>query len=54
MVISTFVAIIFEMIRYKSVVETLNSIMIFFKGMGHLFVITVSLIVCGQVFASGL
>lgn len=54
MVISTFVAIIFEMIRYKSIVETLNSIMIFFKGMGHLFVITVSLIVCGQVFASGL
>ncbi|EKS3019717.1 C4-dicarboxylate transporter DcuC [Campylobacter coli] len=54
MVISTFVAIVFEMIRYKSVVETLNSIMIFFKGMGHLFVITVSLIVCGQVFASGL
>lgn len=30
MVISTFVAIIFEMIRYKSIVETLNSIMIFF------------------------
>lgn len=54
MVISTFVAIIFEMMRYKSIVETLNSIMIFFKGMGHLFVITVSLIVCGQVFASGL
>ncbi|ECQ6090971.1 C4-dicarboxylate ABC transporter [Campylobacter jejuni] len=53
MVIST-VAIIFEMIRYKSIVETLNSMMIFFKGMGHLFVITVSLIVCGQVFASGL
>lgn len=54
MMISTFVAIIFEMIRYRSVVETLNSIMIFFKGMGHLFVITVSLIVCGQVFAAGL
>lgn len=54
MVISTFVAIIFEMIRYKSIVETLNSIMIFFKGMGHLFVITVLLIVCGQVFASSL
>ncbi|TQR34421.1 C4-dicarboxylate ABC transporter [Campylobacter sp. MIT 99-7217] len=54
MIISTFIAIAFEMIRYKSVVETLNSIMIFFKGMGHLFVITVSLIVCGQVFASGL
>lgn len=54
MVISTFVAIIFEMIRYKSIVETLNSMMIFFKGMGHLFVITVSLIVCGQVFASSL
>lgn len=54
MMISTFAAIIFEMIRYRSVVETLNSIMIFFKGMGHLFVITVSLIVCGQVFAAGL
>lgn len=54
MFISTFVVIVFEMIRYKSVVETLNSIMIFFKGMGHLFVITVSLIICGQVFAQGL
>lgn len=54
MFISTFIAIIFEMIRYKSVVETLNSLMIFFKGMGHLFVITVSLIICGQVFAQGL
>lgn len=54
MMISTFTAIIFEMIRYKSLVQTLNSIMIFFKGMGHLFVITVSLIVCGQVFAAGL
>lgn len=54
MFISTFIAIIFEMIRYRSVVATLNSIMIFFKGMGHLFVITISLIVCGQVFASGL
>lgn len=54
MMISTFVAIGFEMVRYRSVIETLNSIMVFFKGMGHLFVITVSLIVCGQVFASGL
>lgn len=54
MMISTFIAIIFEMIRYKSIINTLNSIMIFFKGMGHLFVITVSLIVCGQVFANGL
>lgn len=54
MMISTFIAILFEIIRHRSVIETLNSIMIFFKGMGHLFVITVSLIVCGQVFASGL
>lgn len=54
MMISTFIAIVFEIVRYKSIVETLNSIMIFFKGMGHLFVITVSLIVCGQVFAAGL
>lgn len=54
MMISTFIAIIFEIIRYRSLVDTLNSIMVFFKGMGHLFVITVSLIVCGQVFASGL
>lgn len=54
MIISTFIAIFFEMVRHKSVVQTLNSIMIFFKGMGHLFVITVSLIVCGQVFAEGL
>ncbi|WP_139452029.1 C4-dicarboxylate transporter DcuC [Campylobacter armoricus] len=54
MMISTFIAIIFEIIRYRSLIDTLNSIMVFFKGMGHLFVITVSLIVCGQVFANGL
>ncbi|AJC90191.1 anaerobic C4-dicarboxylate transporter, DcuC family [Campylobacter subantarcticus LMG 24377] len=54
MMISTFIAIVFEIIRHKSFIDTLNSIMVFFKGMGHLFVITVSLIVCGQVFASGL
>ncbi len=54
MIISTFVAIIFEMIHRKSILETLDSIMIYFKGMGHLFVITVSLIVCAQVFAAGL
>ncbi len=54
MMISTFIAILFEIIRYRSLIDTLNSIMVFFKGMGHLFVITVSLIVCGQVFASGL
>lgn len=54
MIISTFVAIVFEIIHKKSIFQTLDSIMIFFKGMGHLFVITVSLIVCGQVFATGL
>ena len=54
MLISTVIAILFECVRYKSLIETANSLMIFFKGMGHLFVITVSLIVCGQVFASGL
>ncbi|MDY4279876.1 MAG: C4-dicarboxylate transporter DcuC [[Pasteurella] mairii] len=54
MLISTFIAIFFEIIYRKSVFETLDSIMIFFKGMGNLFVITVSLIVCGQVFATGL
>lgn len=54
MMISTMVAICFEIVRYRSFSSALNSITIFFKGMGHLFVITVSLIVCGQLFASGL
>lgn len=54
MLISTFIAIIFEIVHKKSFFATLDSIMVFFKGMGHLFVITVSLIVCGQVFATGL
>lgn len=54
MFISTFIAIAFEIIRYRSIIEAFNSIMVFFKGMGHLFVITVSLIICGQVFAEGL
>lgn len=54
MLIATMLAIVFEIFSYGSITKALNSIMVFFKGMGHIFVITVSLIVCGQVFASGL
>ena len=54
MVISTIVAIIFELIRWRNLREVLASFKLFFEGMGKILVSVVSLIVCGEFFAAGL
>lgn len=54
MVISTIIAIIFELIRLRNFRDVLASFKLFFEGMGKILVSVVSLIVCGEFFAAGL
>lgn len=54
MIMSTIVALVFEYVRLKSAKAVMDSFMLFFEGMGKQFVLVVSLIVCGEVFANGL
>ena len=54
MVISTVIAIICELIRYRNLKEVLATFKLFFEGMGKILVSVVSLIVCGEFFAQGL
>jgi C4-dicarboxylate transporter, DcuC family len=54
MYISTAIAMLFEVLRLRDVRAVLNSIQIFFKGMGDIFATVVSLIVSGEVYAAGL
>ena len=54
MLISTVVAMVFELIRKKDVKIVTDSIMIFFNGMSKQFTLVVSLIVCAELFGLGL
>ncbi|RDY28087.1 C4-dicarboxylate ABC transporter [Romboutsia weinsteinii] len=54
MFFSTFIALIFELIRKRDVKSVFASIQIFFDGMGAQFAAVVTLIVAGEVFAHGL
>lgn len=54
MLISTLIAMVFELVRLKSLQKVMDSLQVFFQGMGKQFVMVVSLIVCSQVFAQGL
>lgn len=54
MVLSTIIAIIFEMVRHKDIKKVFGSFKLFFEGMGKILVAVVSLIVCGEFFAAGL
>lgn len=54
MIISTLIAMIFEMFRTKNPKQVFDSLMLFFEGMGKQFVLVVSLILCGEFFANGL
>lgn len=54
MLISIFVSLVFEVIRYRAVKKVFDSIQIFFNGMGVQFATVVTLIVAGQTFAQGL
>ncbi|MCG5030674.1 C4-dicarboxylate transporter DcuC [Mesosutterella sp. OilRF-GAM-744-9] len=54
MVISTIIAIIFELIRWRDLRKILGTFKLFFEGMGKILVGVVSLIICGEYFAQGL
>lgn len=54
MLIGFAVAMICEFIRYRDFKKVSKSIEVFFKGMGNMFAVTVSLIVAAQVFAYGI
>ena len=54
MLLSTVVALVFELLRTKDISLIAKSFMIFFEGMSKQFVIVVSLIICAETFARGL
>ena len=54
MFLSLFIAMIFELIRFRDFRKVAASIQTFFKGMGDQFTNTVTLIVAGETFAFGL
>lgn len=54
MIISLFVAMVFELIRTKSIKLVLDSIKTFWDGMGNIFKSVVTLIIAADIFASGL
>lgn len=54
MIISTVIAIICELIRYRDLRKILGTFKLYFEGMGKILVAVVSLIVCGEFFAQGL
>jgi DcuC family C4-dicarboxylate transporter len=54
MLLSTVISILFEYVRLRNTRAVLESLMLFFEGMGNILVVVVSLIVCGEIFANGL
>ncbi len=54
MLISFSVAMIFELVRYRDFHKVAKSIEVFFQGMGHMFAVTVTLVVAAEVFANGI
>lgn len=54
MIISLFVALLFELIRTKNLKEVLDSMKIFWNGMGNIFKTVVTLIIAADIFAQGL
>jgi DcuC family C4-dicarboxylate transporter len=54
MLISLFLAILFELIRTRNIREVFDSFKIFWNGMGNIFKTVVTLIIAADIFASGL
>ena len=54
MFISLFVAIVFELIRTKNIKLVMNSLKVFWNGMGNIFKTVVTLIITADIFAKGL
>lgn len=53
-VLSVMVAMIFDVIRTRNVMDTMDGLREFFKGMGNALTVVISLIIAGQVFGKGL
>ena len=54
MIISLFIALIFEMIRTKNIKGVFDSMKVFWNGMGNIFKTVVTLIIAADIFAQGL
>jgi DcuC family C4-dicarboxylate transporter len=54
MLVSLVVAMIMEWIRTRSLLKVFNSLSVFWLGMGEVFATVVSLIVCAEIFSTGL
>lgn len=54
MIISLFIALIFEMIRTKNIKQVFESLKTFWDGMGNIFKTVVTLIIAAEIFAKGL
>lgn len=54
MLISLFIAVIFELIRTRNVKDVFASFKVFFDGMGDIFKTVVTLIIAAEIFANGL
>ncbi|MGL4780921.1 MAG: C4-dicarboxylate transporter DcuC [Bacteroidales bacterium] len=54
MVVSLFIAMLFELFRTKSFRSAYNSVKAFWNGMGKVFTDVVTLIVCAEIFSMGL
>lgn len=54
MIISLFVALVFEMMRWRSVSKTLQQVKTFWQGMGTVFGNVVTLIISAEIFSKGL
>lgn len=54
MLISLFVAMLFELIRYRKLRSVLQSLKVFWNGMGNIFKTVVTLIIAADIFSQGL
>ena len=54
MLISTVIAMGFELVRYRKIRPVLDNVVTFFDGMGKQFMVVVSLIICAETFGMGL
>lgn len=54
MFISLFIALLFEMLRTNNITKVLESLKIFWNGMGNIFKTVVTLIIAADIFAKGL
>lgn len=54
MLLSLFIAMVFEIVRHKNLKDVFASLQVFWDGMGRVFASVVTLIIAGQTFAQGL